>query len=461
MLFTVFTAQAQYIHHVFEYKPAPGQFINKTPWGHPSSAESIIGGISGSLSLGSFGGYVVFGFEHPVVNHPDNPFGVDFILFGNPLNNFYEPGIVSVMKDENNNGIPDDTWYELAGSDYFFSNTLQDNQVTYFNPHQDVAADVPWSDNLGNQGVVLSKSFHLQPYYPLDSLFPLVDKEQYTLEGTRIMGFIDTSTPGVIISRKRGFGYADNNPTGTEPFNLPDNPYTQQTENAGGDGFDIDWAVDKDGNYIELDQIDFVRVHTAVMDDAGWLGEVSTEIKGAIVVEPNSAIQGVLDLVVIKDLPQPITTTQVQLEAFAFSKGGVQWDREIIWTSDLDGSYIDDNSVLHLTESGEVTLTAAVADEPGIFARVTTLVDLPDLGLTDYHGLESFTVSPNPASHYIELLGVNPGEVLIYNAAGTLVNKTFYSASDRISVNDLPSGLYILHVMMPNRSVVRKFVINR
>ena len=45
------TVQGQYISKVWEYKPAPGQFINAAPLGLPYSAESIIGGIDGALSL--------------------------------------------------------------------------------------------------------------------------------------------------------------------------------------------------------------------------------------------------------------------------------------------------------------------------------------------------------------------------------------------------------------------------
>ena len=147
---TLFTVKAQYISEVLEYKPAPGQFINSSPWGVPESANSIIGGITGSMSLGAFGGYVVFTFDNPVENHPDNPFGVDFTIFGNPLEEWSEQGIVEVMKDENDNGLPDDMWYELAGSDYFFSSSIKQYEVTYTNPNMDAAADVPWTDNQGN-----------------------------------------------------------------------------------------------------------------------------------------------------------------------------------------------------------------------------------------------------------------------------------------------------------------------
>lgn len=110
-LFSIFTSvSSQYINYVYDYKPAPGQYINEFPWGNPSSAHSIIDTLSGNVCLGAFGGYIVFGFENPVENHPDNPYGVDFTIFGNSLTDWSEPGIVWVMKDENLNSIPDDKW---------------------------------------------------------------------------------------------------------------------------------------------------------------------------------------------------------------------------------------------------------------------------------------------------------------------------------------------------------------
>ena len=117
-------SEAQYISQVVEYVPAPGQFTNTEPWGSPVAASTLVGGVNGSMCLGAFGGYVIFRFEEPVENDPGNPYGVDFTLFGNPMEHWSEPGVVWVMKDENENGLPDVTWFELAGSDFNCSSTV-------------------------------------------------------------------------------------------------------------------------------------------------------------------------------------------------------------------------------------------------------------------------------------------------------------------------------------------------
>lgn len=67
-----------------------------------------------------------------------------------------------------------------------------------------------------------------------------------------------------------GQGYVDNLPNDQEP------------------GFKIDWAVDEEGNPVELDHIDFIKVYTGQLAYCGWLGETSTEICGAEDLHPDA-----------------------------------------------------------------------------------------------------------------------------------------------------------------------------
>lgn len=82
-----------YISRVYEYCPAPGQFINEMPrYEDGDTYESILQkaeeSISGTndimISLGGYGGYVTFGFDHTVINIPGEK---DFRIWGNC---FYE-----------------------------------------------------------------------------------------------------------------------------------------------------------------------------------------------------------------------------------------------------------------------------------------------------------------------------------------------------------------------------------
>ena len=449
------TAISDFISEVIEYRPAPGQHINAAPWGVPSSVNSIIDGVEGSLSLGAFGGYTVFSFDHAVANHPDNPYGVDFTIFGNPMPDASEPGLVYVMKDENWNGLPDDTWHLLAGSDYWFSSSLGDYEVTYENPG--AATDIPWTDNQGQTGFIFANSIHLQPYYPDADSFPAVDPDHYLMKGEMIAGAIDSSSPAFVRSPQRAFGYADNRQRGNEPFTLPDNPYTLEKENSGGDAFDISWAVDTNGNYVHLDMIHFVKVQTGMMGDAGWLGEISTEITGAVDVAPDAGISGVLDMIVIKDLPPVITTTLTQLEVFAFYQGRLQPDADIIWETTHSWATVDEHDVLNVGQSGTFELTASLASDPSIYSTVTCTVDF-SFGIPE-HLIPVIHIYPNPATDQFSISGADNVRVEVYHASGKKVlGLEDYSENDFIPSGKLIRGLYLVKISDARSSTVVKLI---
>ncbi len=463
ILFLIFASltmsYGQYIAEVLEYKPAPGQLINTETWGYPGSANSIVGGISGSLCLGAFGGYVVFKFENPVENDPQNPFGIDFTIFGNPQQNWAEPGIVSVMKDENNNGQADDTWYELAGSDYWFSSTIKNYEVTYTNPGGETAADVPWNDNLGNSGFIYANAIHPQPYYPLHDSFPSIAEDQYTLLGTLIRPVLDTSNPGFVQSPQRAFGYADNYPRGSAPYTIPDNPYTAEKENSGGDAFDISWAVDEAGFYLDLDEIDFVKVQNAVQDEAGWLGEISTEITGAVDVFPDNSIAGNLHLLVIQDLPATIKTNNYQLEVFAFYQGRLLQDAQINWQTNMPDASIDENNLLSLTSSGELQITASLQSNPEIKATASTFVDLSSASVLDRGNESRISIYPNPAKDYFKISGIEKAEIAILGFDGKIFKRdiAFYKGNT-FGISALKPGVYLVKIINEDISITLKLI---
>ncbi len=242
-----------FVTQLFEYLPAPGQHMNKTP-GNMESAQGILGQ-KGMVGLGAFGGYIVLGFDHTVINTPGKE---DFIVYGNAMTNFSEPGIVWVMYDENGNGQPDDTWYEIAGSEFGKANYERNYSVTYYRPEPTTDGsnpNVPWTDSKGNSGVVKTNIYNRQHYYP-----DWIIEDSYTLSGSLLKGKIDEQDPEFILSFGYEWGYADNT--------------------VGGDKIDIANAVDEQGNKIHLKGIDFVKIQTGALADMGALGELSTEVIG-------------------------------------------------------------------------------------------------------------------------------------------------------------------------------------
>ncbi len=285
-------AQSPYLSKVYEFRPAPGQFVNYIPAyqeGDTSEsmarkAERALAGSEGTLvSLGSYGGYIVFGFDHMVKNLPGK---MDFRVLGNA---FYsdstpnpddprekgssEPGIVMVSYDANGNGKPDDPWYELAGSEYASPATTHSYRITYYRPDENktptpdsnpLVSDttyVRWTDNQGGQGYVARNVFHNQSYYP-----QWLDEDELTFEGTLLAdNFLDLSGDASnYIQYVYPWGYADNHPNSDDRS-----------------CFNIDWAVDASGQRVHLPGAHFFKVYTAVNQYCGWLGETSTELSGA------------------------------------------------------------------------------------------------------------------------------------------------------------------------------------
>ena len=387
LAFAISLAKAQYISEIIEYTPAPGQFINKNP-GWPKNAESIKGPPekNGSMvSLGFWGGYIIVGFDEPIKNHPDNPYGVDFTIFGNAFQGSSEPGIVQVMKDENGNGLPDDTWYELMGSDHHLSTTKYDYAITYTNPNGKY--DVPWVDNEGNEGIVrYMKEFHTQEHYPSADSFPHINQDNYTLYGTLLKHKSTQSVKdGMWVNLDFDYGYVDNksfvnNSHITDWFLTPDNPYTLDAqEGCGGDAFDIHWAIDADGNHVDLDEIHWVKVYNGVAQNAGWLGENSTEVSGIADAKPNPDISGVVHTIVSNHPPHgggfPVadnltwhTGEDFQFESHVVHLGRKRYpdkpaNHKITWESSNDDvATISENGLLSPQNEGMVTITAKWED---------------------------------------------------------------------------------------------------
>jgi hypothetical protein len=262
---------SKWISEIVEFRPAPGQYSNKSP-GNPESAQTIVGK-KGMVSLGGYGGYIVFKFDHSVANEE----GDDFVIHGNAFKGNSEPGIVAVAYDANGNGKPDEEeWYDIAGSAHEAPATNRNYSITYYKPSQtETAEDIRWTDNTGAEGFIKAISFHRQCYYPL--FYPEGVPDEITFSGT-LLSAISAQDPdsGNWVSGSPGWGYADNY---SEKYPLIVNG-DNDTRNTGK--FDISNAVDKEGNQINLIAADFIKVYTGVNQSAGWLGEISTEICGAI-----------------------------------------------------------------------------------------------------------------------------------------------------------------------------------
>lgn len=295
-----------YITKVLEYLPAVGQFVNELPEYEDGDTQEAMNAKAleyladnqrSLVTLGGWGGYIVVGFDHTILNVPGKR---DFRVLGNA---FYandnkdpydggscEPGIIMVAYDANRNGKPDENeWYEIQGSAHVdhtkepwfdmikkvpgsdMNFYYRDYEMTYERPTKEEFTDtgvpfvgivnyVHWTDNRGGKGWLPKNTFHKQTYYP-----KWIKGDKYTLRGTRLpQNSRDQSGVGrYFVLFKFRYGYVDN-----EKNNLDDS------------AIDIDWAIDKYGRKVHLPGVDFIRVHTGINQVNGWLGENSTELSG-------------------------------------------------------------------------------------------------------------------------------------------------------------------------------------
>ena len=286
-----------------------GQFATGSAWGSlftdgtnltGTTKKFLTGYTATGVSLGAAGGYVDFDLR--VSNTSTNPYGVDFIVYGNAFNRNPEAGSVKVYGFKGTTDT-DGKWYELAGSLYYDDLTQRNKDVSY--------KKVSTGDNAGiyyqitDNGVAPTdggwKKFNTNTavtWWPEDSegyntvWGPVDDVVKtdniITYKGVSIVKDTDTTND-------YQFGYADIHVNGSN-YGTAINPYEATNTSQGGDGFDLSWAVDENGNPVVLDHITKVRVYTSAAmktDGSGEFtvpsifGETSAEVCGVYGVNGN------------------------------------------------------------------------------------------------------------------------------------------------------------------------------
>ncbi|MDR1250797.1 MAG: hypothetical protein LBK62_01390 [Treponema sp.] len=201
-------------------------------------------------SLGSAGGYQVFGVEHRI----------GYIIDGNSFSGWWEAGVVWVQEDRNGNSLADETWYELKGGED--DNPVSKAQITrryalrYFeaggggsvNEYGQTLRKVYWTDSKGRRGF-------LPGGWPYD-WGVTGDWVTYTFTLLKDRGDIDTGSYGANLASTPG--YVD----------------------CLGDKFYVKDAMDMTGNPVTLTGVRFLKAQTAIFHYGGSYGDVSTEIAG-------------------------------------------------------------------------------------------------------------------------------------------------------------------------------------
>ena len=257
------------VNRVYEYMPAPGHQVNgyiivgesyPDNCTHEQACDSVMAHFSRkwSVSLGGQGGYLIAGFDHSV---PAGGAPYDLCIKGNPFSYQSEPGIIWVSQDDNGDGLPNDKWFELAGSEYGTTNHTTEYAITYFHPEKAKSA-IGWRDSNNDTGYIPYMSYwNPKPFY-----WQSWQKEnEMTFFGSRLK---DRSTyeKGISDIPPYDWGYADN------LGDFIDGP-------AGKMGYyKISNARTWDGKPADLQYIDFIKIQTAQTGSTPNLGEISTEV---------------------------------------------------------------------------------------------------------------------------------------------------------------------------------------
>jgi hypothetical protein len=253
--------QSAYISNVFEYIYAPGQhaLIAKS-----SDISNFIGepmSDKGWLYLGGFGGFVVAGFDHNVINGNGVDFEVYALAGASP-----EPAVVYVMEDTNNDGKPNEIWYELKGNQ--FENSKRDYWLRYYKASS-ASSNIRWKDAEGNQGELIAYNNTSATWW-----WPSSSSDSITLYGTRLPDSYENHPVNevnhwTVSTDLFKLGYAEN---------LYGTDYDSE---RGANQLDITNAIDEQGKSVNLSSIRFIKIQTGVFQQAGWLNEVSSEVRGA------------------------------------------------------------------------------------------------------------------------------------------------------------------------------------
>lgn len=246
---------------IIDYLPSPCYNMDDYPFATKAEAiEQMKFNLDdeSSVPLGTFGGYVIVGFDHTVINAYGKR---DFIVKMSTASSLkLSPVSIYVAYDKNKNGIPDaDEWYEIAGSEHYKSSTIKNYEVTYFKPDPNKAPVagkanwqydkeyLKWADNKNVSGTITKTE-----RWTYSDYFPQWMGGSYTVKGTKL------NIPVKDVSDGEGL-----------KFNV--GTYDWGYGGIKDPTIDISWAVDANGKKVHLPGIDFVKVYVSTFVELGSL----------------------------------------------------------------------------------------------------------------------------------------------------------------------------------------------
>lgn len=305
------------------------------------------GYVSTGVSLGMAGGYVQFDMgNNRIQNNANNKYGIDFIVYANAFVGNPEAAGVQVSNDGVNwytlagsrHYMSDTKWNQnISYVRLTAANTSLNDAFTAAGIYVSTNFEVPSSDNASDvdaaigtatwtgvpqlTGSTYPKTYSTAtpaaaawwPEYAQDSnnkdenygnvwnIDNTVNGVSWLRSGSaEVITYTGVTTveddmvvlnEGATAAPSQAemtdvyqWGYADVRVNGSQYGTIVNNPYADAPSAVGGgDGFDLAWAVDADGNPVQLSSVRYVRVYSAVLFSAGVFGETSAEVCGLYV----------------------------------------------------------------------------------------------------------------------------------------------------------------------------------
>ena len=312
------------------------------------------GYVSTGVSLGMAGGYVQFDMgDNRIENNANNKYGIDFIVYGNAFKGNPEAAGVQVSNDGVNWYTLAGSRHYMTGTKWnqnisyikiaAANTTIGEKRFAkagiyvstdFVAPSSDSASAVDaaisvasWTGVPQLIGNTYPKTYTTDtpaaaawwPEYASDENYGNVWNIDNTVNGVswlrngtaEVITYtgITTVEDDMVVLNKGAtaapsqaemtdvyqWGYADVRVNGSQYGTVVNNPYAAAPSTdagAGGDGFDLSWAVKADGTPIALSSVRYVRVYSAVLFSAGVFGETSAEVCGLYVANAESSSVG-------------------------------------------------------------------------------------------------------------------------------------------------------------------------
>ena len=318
------------------------------------------GYVSTGVSLGMAGGYVQFdmGDNKRIENNPNNKYGIDFIVYGNAFKGNPEAAGVQVSNDGvtwytlagSRHYMSDTKWNQnISYIKIATANTTIGGKsfakagiyvsTDFAAPSSDNASDVDaavalatWTGIPQLTGSTYPKTYTTDPPAAAAWWPEYASNENYgnvwnignavngvswlrngTAEVITYTGVTTVEDDMVVLNEGATaaptqaemtdvyqWGYADVRVNGSQYGTVVNNPYAAAPSTdagAGGDGFDLSWAVDANGNPVQISSARYVRVYSAVLFSAGVFGETSAEVCGLYVANGTGSGAATTDLI--------------------------------------------------------------------------------------------------------------------------------------------------------------------